>query len=128
MQRKRKNLLVWVAIAALVSSCLAYDGLASSRVSPPGDGCTVAELAAKVPPPKLLAMVSDHGRERLVWVGEVPAMTVRSGPPYYVFDERGKLVEWCAEAGEGREADPWLTAAFAAPQISLKEALRWCEI
>jgi len=99
----------------------------SYRMAPPSMGCTVAELAAKLPPPQRLAVVDTPAGKRMVWLGDIPWWVVRSGPPCYVFDDRCRLVEWCHETGEGWHSDELATAAWHAKPITMEEALQWCD-
>src|SRR5207248_2663080 len=92
----------------------------------PSVNCTLAELAMKIPPPVRLAIVNQRGAQRLIWIGPIPRLTIRSGPPCYIFDEGGRLVDWCPETGEGWPSDYLKTAAYQEHPISLDEALRWC--
>jgi hypothetical protein len=121
----------WVIAAILGTSLFALLTndlyFANRRIAPPSVNCTLAELAAKVHEPRRLALVDQRGMQRLVWIGERPNFTVRSGLPCYVFDDRGRLVDWRAETGEGWSLDFLCSAACEAQPISLDEALCWCE-
>jgi hypothetical protein len=93
---------------------------------PPGLKCTPTELAGKVPKPVRLAVISAYGSRRLIWIGRVPRFTLNSGPPCYVFDESGVLVDWCSNTGERWSGDSLMGDAYKAPSMSLEEAVRWC--
>jgi hypothetical protein len=114
-------------VVGLLVAYLALDMFTSYRMAPPSLGCTVAELAAKLPPPRWLAVVDTPAGKRMVWLGDIPWWVVRSGPPCYVFDDRCRLVEWCHETGEGWRSDGLAMAAWQAKPITTPDALQWCD-
>lgn len=118
----------WPALVLLAIALVFFTNeyIAYRRAKPPNANCTLAELVEAVPPPARLAIVPQHGVQRLVWIGPISWLTVRSGPPCYVFDERGQLVDWCPETGEGWALDYLKVAAYEEQSISLDEAVRWC--
>ena len=119
----------WSAIlfAAAVIAFFTNDYFATRRSEPPTAHCTLAELSRKVPPPSRLAVVGPAYERRLAWIGSIPAFTVRSGPPCYVFDGAGQLVDWCPETAEGWPEQYMVSWTYHQQPISLDEALRWCE-
>jgi hypothetical protein len=125
--RLRSTLEAFFTVVGIFAAYLALDIFASYRMAPPAPHCTVAELAAKLPPPQHLAVIQTPAGTRLVWLGDSPWWVVRSGPPCYVFDDRCCLVEWCAETGEGWPGDQLARAAWVAKSLTLAEALRRCE-
>lgn len=131
MAGRRVYLRAWrgavplIALAGVFVVFLLHEYHVSRRIEPPTADCTVVELARKVSPPQRVAVVTQNGLERLVWIGHVPALTIRSGPPCYVFDERGRLIDWCSETGEGWRSENLVAAAFEARPMSLEDALRW---
>jgi hypothetical protein len=129
--RSKLRLLLFLkglaTVVGLLVAYLALDMFTSYRMAPPSLGCTVAELAAKLPPPRRLAVIATPAGKRMIWLGDTPWWVVRSGPPCYVFDARGRLVEWCHETGEGWHSDGLAMAAWQAKPITMDEALQWCE-
>lgn len=121
--RRHLSLSLLIAMAALF---LGHEYAANRRITPPNMGCRLSELAEKIPPPARLLLLSHHEPIRLVWIGTVPPLTVRSGPPCYAFDERGRLIDWSPETGEGGQLDKLVAASVHQGQpISLAEALSW---
>jgi hypothetical protein len=119
----------WPALG-LVAATVAFfthEYVANRQIEPPSVNCTLAELARKVPAPVRLSIVAADPAPRLVWIGPIPRLTVRSGPPCYVLDEHGRLVEWCAQTGEGGPLDDLARAAYQQRQLSLDEASQWCK-
>lgn len=123
--RSWKKVTPLLAVVVALLGYLAHDIRANLRNTPPHEKCTVAELAASVPSPRHLAIVSENETPLLVWIGHIPAFTVRSGPPYYIFNAQGQLIDWCPESGEGHSADNLKTTASNSPAISWEEALHW---
>ena len=76
-----------------------------------------------MPTPQQIFKSDIHGATRLVWVGHIVKGTVVSGPPYYVFDANGNLVEWAAQKGDsGLDQRPyWLDSQ--SQSMTLKQAL-----
>jgi len=93
--------------------------------SPPSPSCTVKELANKISAPKRLSIINDQDNQRLVWIGGGTTYLLSSGPPCYIFDDSGKLVEWCFDTMEGWEKDWVVGAAYEAESLTLEEACRW---
>jgi hypothetical protein len=114
------------AIAIPLALVLWREHQAALAAEPPRPRCTLSELAKKVAKPERLAVISHSGAERLIWIGRVPRFSLASGPPCYIFDKSGLLIDWCSNTGEGWWADSLLGEARAAPGISLDEAARWC--
>lgn len=115
-----------VTILIVVIAYLAHDFASAARISPPPDGRNLGDLIRTLPPPNRLAWVVDCGANRLVWIGQLPRFTIRSGPPCYLFDEQGRLIDWTAETGEGWTYDELANAAYRARPVSAEEALRLC--
>jgi hypothetical protein len=125
--RLRSALEAFFTVVGIFAAYLAVDIFASYRMAPPSSHCTLAELAAKLPPPHHLAVIQTPAGTRMIWLGDTPWWDVRSGPPCYVFDDRCCLVEWCGETGEGWPGDQLASAARDAKSLTLPEALRRCE-
>jgi hypothetical protein len=123
----RSTLWEVLALVGCFAVYLALDLATSYREAPPSAGCTVAELQRKIGPPHRLAIIDMPDGKRLVWLGDTPRWIIRSGPPCYVFDDRGRLLEWCAETGEGGHVDQLTRAAWTGQSLTLAEAIRWCE-
>lgn len=95
-------------------------------ITPPSAKCTLRELSSKLAPPRHLAVVTDKGQKRIVWIGAEGAF-LSSGPPVYVFDVNGRLVDWSSDTGEAGPLDPIAAAAWRETELSLTEAITFCE-
>lgn len=129
--QRRVRLLrpLWLVVALLVCVVLylAHEYSANTRLMPPSAHATIVEVAEVVPAPIRIALVSHNGMQRMVWIGQIPPLTIRSGPPCYVFDERGELIDWRPATGEGWQLDSLVTMAFQNRPLSVEDAVKWCE-
>jgi len=117
-----------IALIAMLGCFVAFmvrGYIADYHIKPPDSKCTISELENKIGPPQHLAIIKNNNTQYLVWIGYVPSLTIRSGPPCYIFDERGKLVDWCSESGEGWPLQNLVDNAFDTSPISLDEAIEW---
>lgn len=95
------------------------------RVRPPQEGKLTA-FAAQVPPPTHIKVVDHEGERYLVWEGGKlfwDMLAVSSGPPVYVFDESGQLLDWTDDSGDNHRLDPIITKPGVS--IDLEEALQF---
>ena len=118
------NCFSYAMIGGFIGWCF-YSTFAVA-VDPPSPNCTLLEFAQVAGAPKRLAIIPVTPEGMLVWEAERPRGTVRSGPPYYVFDSDGRLVIRCEQAGEGAQSDIYWQMSRAAPPIKLIEAFQWC--
>ena len=115
-------------VAAVILLVLAPLGFLDFRHYQPSRGtATLDQLVDSLPMTLKFAMVEQEGRSYVVWIGRPRGVTV-SGPPVYVFDSTGKLVDRVYDAGESENKfvlDLYV-AAFHAQGITPQEALRYC--
>jgi hypothetical protein len=76
---------------------------------------------SKLGEPRHLAFVVSDDKNRYVWLGR-DHMLLGSGPPVYVFDDQGRLLEWSPDTGEGGKLDAIAREAFLAPRMTVAEA------
>jgi hypothetical protein len=66
---------------------------------------TVEDYFLRFGEPSFVRMVERDGQSYYEFNGFVDppwwCLAVPSGPPAYIFDERGKFIEWCADPGDG---------------------------
>ncbi|WP_406694075.1 hypothetical protein V5E97_23820 [Singulisphaera sp. Ch08] len=123
-RRERAWLLNGLAVLVLLTLVLGsfiHEAVVDLRNAPPSPNCTLAQLRERVPPPSHLAVVLQQGTQRIVWIGPLPPYTIRSGPPCYVFDARGRLLGWSPQTGEGGRWDEWARAAYRSKTLRLEE-------
>jgi hypothetical protein len=97
------------------------------RYQPPRGTTTIDQLVASRSETLKFAVVEQGGKPYVVWIGRPRGATV-SGPPVYVFDSKGTLVDWVGDSGD---SDNWFVrdlhvAAFHTLGISAQEALTYC--
>jgi hypothetical protein len=96
------------------------------KVRPPAGADRLKQFAAAMPAPQKVAVVRD-GEDLIVWIGSKESLVyLASGPPCYVFDSHGKLVQWAPETGEGGEIDAFCRRAWVAEPIPVAEAIALC--
>jgi hypothetical protein len=97
------------------------------RYQPPRGTSTVDRLVAELPETLKFAEVEQGGRPYVVWIGR-PRGVIVSGPPVYVFDSTGTLVDRVGDAGDSdnKFVRELYVAAFHAPGITPQQAVRVC--
>jgi hypothetical protein len=97
------------------------------RYQPPKGTTTIDQLVAELPETFKLAIVKNGVRSSVVWIGR-PRGMIASGPPVWVFDETGNLVDRVYDVGEVHNTfvHGLYRRAFEAPAISPQEALDYC--
>jgi hypothetical protein len=82
----------------------------AESVAPGGD--SLAECLEKMPEPARVEVFAQDGREYLLLTGRTQALPrLPSGPPLYVFDRTGRLVDWVGESGDNDFYARWPGAA-----------------
>ena len=97
------------------------------QYQPPRGSATMDQLVASLPETLKFALVEQGGRPYVVWIGK-PRGVIVSGPPVYVFDRSGTLVDYVGDAGESdnRFVLGLYVAAIHAPGITAEEAETFC--
>jgi hypothetical protein len=114
--------------AAMIVLLLAVVGfLDFRRYQPPRGTATVDQLVASLPETLKFAEVEQGGRSYVVWIGR-PRGVIVSGPPVYVFDTTGTLVDRVGDAGDSdnKFVRELYIAASHAPGITAQEAVTYC--
>ena len=122
------KLVEYAAVAIILSCLLALVGfLDFRRYHPPRDITTVDQLVASLPQTLKFALVNQGGTPYVVWIGRPRGVTV-SGPPVYVFDGLGNIVDHVGDAGESdnKFVLELYVAAFHAPKATAEEAVTFC--
>ena len=80
-----------------------------------------------MPAPQKLVRLSGFHPVRFVWIGPARGswnvFDVPSGPPCYVFDGSGRLVDWSHDVGDDHHLDRYVQAARNAPSITVQQAM-----
>jgi hypothetical protein len=115
--------------AASVCVPLALIGVIDFRCYQPSweTTTTIDLLVAELPETLKFAVVDRGGSSYVVWIGRSRGAIV-SGPPVYVFDATGVLVDRTSDAGDSdnRFVLGLYSAAYAVPEITAQEAVDYC--
>lgn len=63
-------------------------------------GMTLSELEQQIGKPESLRRHAYNGSSYTIWSGPVKTIYLPSGPPVYVFDSAGKLLDWSRDIGD----------------------------
>jgi hypothetical protein len=124
--RLRECLGPALTVGAMLAIWLYLGYRESRRLLPPHGTDTLVKLAAAVRPTSKLAIVDDGGKRYFVWIGKLNVVTVSSGPPVYVFDASGKLIDHCDDDGEtgNVRAQRFSRLGWEGPEISFEDAIK----
>jgi hypothetical protein len=121
-----------VAEGSILAFCFVVLGFLTGFLSfgtyqPPRGLKTLDQLAAHLPETLKFAVVTSDDRSFVVWIGRSRGVIV-SGPPVYVFDQAGTLVDHVGDAGDSNNAfvGKLYGEAFQAAAISTDEAVAYC--
>ncbi len=118
----------YALVTALLIVLLAAVGILNFRRYQPAQGVsTIDQLVARLPETLKFAVVEQGSRTYVVWVGR-PRGVIASGPPVYVFDRAGTLVDRVYDTGESDNSfvKELHVRAFHAPAITPREAVNYC--
>lgn len=120
----RKVVRFLTFLATFLIAGLVYIWLCSLGDVPGVIGEDLQTFARRAPAPVDLFLAGEGASSRIFWIGPFPWYAIRSGGPCYIFDSRGKLIEWTAETGEGGPVDRELTIArHRSTTISVDQAI-----
>jgi hypothetical protein len=115
----------WVLVGLLALLAWAvFERRSRSRLAPPAGVVTVEQVLRWRPQTERVLVVSAGGEEYLCAVGPKAGL-LPSGPSAYVFDGKGRLVGWTADAGDDPTfRNKW---GFDRPvrELNLDAARRW---
>ena len=90
-----------LVVVVLVGSYMAFCFYERNRVTPPDEACSWETFLASMPPPREAWVFHVGGRQYVEVRGPMPSQwTFPSGPPSYVFNQDGILVDWAYDRGE----------------------------
>ena len=98
----RDVLQMGIGVALLVC-WIWYSARVSEALDPQSRVQTYIDYRNQMPPPDRLQLVLKGKEEFLVAFGGDPGFTLHSGPPAYMFDQRGRLVDWSLDIGDDSE-------------------------
>ena len=97
-----KLLGYWFGLLALVVvAWLACERYHTHISNPTGRATTYAEYRARLPTPRSVEIVRSGGVQYYAAVGPIKPPLVRaSGPPMYVFDDSGRMIDWTIDRND----------------------------
>jgi hypothetical protein len=100
----------------------------AGKLAPP-EGCTTLQrFKNEMPVPRNLELFSHSGVTYILWTGELCGpLYSPSGPSFYLFDNRGNLLKWQHESGEGAPLDKMVSSAIDMRKITIEDAISLCE-
>jgi hypothetical protein len=117
---KKANLisaLVILLVLATVICPMVYH----SKISSAEGLANYSEYRRNLPEPRTVRLLRKDNLEFVACYGPITTLALVSGPPLYVFDRSGKLVDWSRDIGDdGVYDDKW--RPFEGETISFKEA------
>lgn len=96
---KRPTVVVVLILVGAWVAVLAYDLQARAETEPPAGVKTLDDFLVWQPSPHSGWVHTADGVEHLLVPGPRRGLTA-SGPPTYVFDRTGRLIDWTSDAGD----------------------------
>ena len=120
----RKALAISLVVAALFAAWVLHLLWWLESVKPGGQ--TLAEQLVKMPEPDQRRVFTKGGQEYLALFGPVEALPrFPSGPPVYIFDSAGRLVDWTPDEGDDEAFHQRWPGAFGGREITQIELAVW---
>lgn len=120
---RRQTFALTLAFALPVG--LAAEALRETAAHTPPDGVTtLAAFIERMPAPTRVHAFRSGGKLYIAWTTKSAGpLDITSGPPCYMFNERGDLELWVAQTGEGTEVDKLLGTAQFRRELTVEQAL-----
>jgi hypothetical protein len=95
-----------VILAVLIGGYFTTEYVSHGRVNPTGRISTLDEYLAWRPSAQQFAKVDLNGRQHMIAYGPMSSwLLLSSGPSAYVFDDKGRLVDWSSDIGDDPQFD-----------------------
>ena len=121
---KKSVAIIATLLVCLFSVWVYSEKKSASEVRPPEGATNLVAFLEERPRPVQIRRFVHDGKTHIEVVGE-PAtslLSLPSGPPAYIFDERGALVDWCRDLGDQSSfVKKWGSFSNATP-INAEEA------
>ena len=96
-----RRLIPVIILALLGLGWVAFTAHEVRRLSPPHSAQNLRGFLTHMPAPDRLTKIDVAGQEYLLVTGVLPSsITLPSGPPQYVFDTSGRLVDWSMDCDD----------------------------
>ncbi len=119
----------WELLSVLFVGCLCFAAYLGhelwcrSKVNLPDEVRTIQQFADSMPPPKEVWYLEGGSNNAFVVIGDMPC-GVPSGPPVYVFNQRGDLVDWTPDLGDTPENKRYKFYSPGGKRVPLGVALK----
>ena len=100
---KRISLVIALPLALIVALICVWAGceIYHARSSSAEGIGTYEAYRSSLPPPRAVRSITKDGQVFYVFFGPIRApLALPSGPPAYIFDQNGKLIDWALDSGE----------------------------
>jgi hypothetical protein len=117
----RDLLLLFGVVIALFAVYAAYNARVGMRLEPPATVTDMRSFLKVMPEPGRVYVHSIEDVECMIFEGPIPSsfLYTPSGPPAYVFDSSGKLVDWTTDRGDDpRFQATWLLSPRSRRELS----------
>lgn len=119
----RKETLVLVGVLAAGCGWAAEHSREIKSLAPPSGVTTFEPFVAAMPAPSFIRSFRREGRIYVAWYGDFAGpIAFPSGPACYLFDDRGTLVDWQPETGDGGHVEHFLESALDRHTITMEQA------
>ena len=115
--------LKWILVPLVVAAAwLAVEAVLRDRAKPPTTVRTLDDYLRWQTRQPTAVMAEIDGRTSLLMYGPRTTLLLQAGPPVYVFDASGQLVDWTVDCGrDGRFQSRWLFPPMRATQVPAGE-------
>lgn len=130
IKRHKTTIMSLLALALVVGFPIGSGFYQRHKLSLPGHVQTLAQFSANMAKPEKVVVFEKDGATYVEVVGlppGFPAVPVPSGPPTYIFDSNGRIKYWAVDVGETTEYWEKWHSRVKSREVSLKEALEFCE-
>lgn len=124
-RRTHRTQTAALALAFILPVGFAAEALRESAAHTPPEGVTtLAAFAERMPAPTQVHSFRSGGKLYIAWTTKSAGpLDITSGPPCYLFNERGDLELWVAQTGEGTQVDKLLGTGQFRRELTVEQAL-----
>jgi len=120
-----RNLLLLAMVGAVLVAWLMLSAREEKRLKPAPSVQTIQDFIQQMPPPARVQKFSaGNATYYEVWGQLGGTIRLPSGPPSYIFDSAGRLVDWTYDRGEARDYEQKWGRFKDAQFISVREMLQ----
>lgn len=117
----KKIIIIASVLVSLLAALIWKESRDADFISPPSGATNILTFLEVRPKYTLIRRFSSGGNIYLEVEGMEPHSVLRLGPPVYIFDGTGLLIDWCGDISDNNSfVGKWSILSNAAP-ISLEE-------